>query len=268
MSLINRKKVEQLNLPVFPAAHEIGLKGFQGEVSEVCSETTDIAIEVTDQSGYSHKLGVIRALICDLGSYDMIMGMPSHVEFDIRKNYRGQEFSILNDKKARVQLSCIKSGVVRDAWEKASILPFITVAQVNKTLGLGQDLEAYVFSVKQISAVVGNLHAESVRGSVGAELSPTNKATLIDMLMELGQVFDEPKGLNHKLPAYKVQWKQDGGTKPFLRHGKRMTREEAECCVKAITRLITKGWIRPSCSAWGAPVLFVKKPNGEMRLVW
>jgi hypothetical protein len=145
MSLINRKKVEQLNLPVFAAAHEIGLTGFQGKVAEVCSETTDISIEVTDQSGYTHKLGVIRALICDLGSYDMILGMPSHIAFDIRKNYRGQEFSILNDKNSRVQISCIKSGVVRDAWEKTSILPFITVAQVNKTLGLGQDLEAYIF---------------------------------------------------------------------------------------------------------------------------
>ena len=91
MSLINRKKVEQLNLSVFPAAHEIGLKGFQGEVSEVCTETTDVVIEVVDQSGYTHKLGVVRALVCDLRCFDMILGMPSHIEFDIRKNYMLQE---------------------------------------------------------------------------------------------------------------------------------------------------------------------------------
>jgi hypothetical protein len=59
----------------------------------------------------------------------------------------------------------------------------------------------------------------------------------------------------------------DGGSKPFLRHGNNMTREVSECCVKAITILILKGWIRPSSCAWGAPVLFVRKPNGDMRLV-
>jgi hypothetical protein len=56
--------------------------------------------------------------------------------------------------------------------------------------------------------VAENLHAESVRSSVGIELSPTNKAKLINLLIELYQVFDETKGINNKLSAYEVQWKR------------------------------------------------------------
>nr|GFC52808.1 putative reverse transcriptase domain-containing protein [Tanacetum cinerariifolium] len=37
-------------------------------------------------------------------------------------------------------------------------------------------------------------------------------------------------------------------------------------CVKALRELQEKGFIRPSSSPWGAPVLFVKKKDGAMRM--
>jgi hypothetical protein len=33
-----------------------------------------------------------------------------------------------------------------------------------------------------------------------------------------------------------------------------------------IEEILNKGYIRPSVSPWGAPVLFVKKKNGTLRL--
>ncbi|MBN8105815.1 hypothetical protein, partial [Vibrio vulnificus] len=35
---------------------------------------------------------------------------------------------------------------------------------------------------------------------------------------------------------------------------------------KQLEELLEKGYIRPSISPWGAPVLFVKKKDGSMRL--
>ena len=35
---------------------------------------------------------------------------------------------------------------------------------------------------------------------------------------------------------------------------------------KQLDELLEKGYIRPSVSPWGAPVLFVKKNDGSMRL--
>ena len=35
---------------------------------------------------------------------------------------------------------------------------------------------------------------------------------------------------------------------------------------KQLDELLEKGYVRPSVSPWGAPVLFVKKKDGSMRL--
>ena len=35
---------------------------------------------------------------------------------------------------------------------------------------------------------------------------------------------------------------------------------------KQIEELLEKGYVRPSSSPWGAPVLFVKKKDGSMRM--
>ena len=35
---------------------------------------------------------------------------------------------------------------------------------------------------------------------------------------------------------------------------------------KQLVELLEKGYIRPSVSPWGAPLLFVKKKDGSMRL--
>ncbi|GBG63248.1 hypothetical protein CBR_g37334 [Chara braunii] len=45
-----------------------------------------------------------------------------------------------------------------------------------------------------------------------------------------------------------------------------MREEELEVLRTQLDDLIDKGWIHPSCSPYGAPVLFVRKKNKEMRL--
>ena len=29
---------------------------------------------------------------------------------------------------------------------------------------------------------------------------------------------------------------------------------------------LAKGWIKPSCSPWGAPIIFIRKKTGELRM--
>ena len=45
-----------------------------------------------------------------------------------------------------------------------------------------------------------------------------------------------------------------------------MTETERAELKKQLTELLAKGLIRPSVSPFGSPVIFVRKPNGEMRL--
>ncbi|KAL0560668.1 hypothetical protein IC582_001078 [Cucumis melo] len=56
------------------------------------------------------------------------------------------------------------------------------------------------------------------------------------------------------------------GTVPISRAPYRMAPAELKELKVQLQELLDKGFIRPSVSPWGAPVLFVKKKNGSMRL--
>jgi hypothetical protein len=56
------------------------------------------------------------------------------------------------------------------------------------------------------------------------------------------------------------------GTTPISKRPYRMPINELEELKKQIAKLETKGFIRLSSSPWGAPVLFVKKKDGSLRI--
>jgi len=56
------------------------------------------------------------------------------------------------------------------------------------------------------------------------------------------------------------------GTTPISKAPYRMAPTELAKLKKQLHELLDKGLIRPSVSPWGAPVLFVKKKDGSLRL--
>jgi len=56
------------------------------------------------------------------------------------------------------------------------------------------------------------------------------------------------------------------GAKPAYRPMYRLSPEEKEECKKQVKDLLDKGLVQPSSSLWGAPILFVPKPNGKLRM--
>ena len=56
------------------------------------------------------------------------------------------------------------------------------------------------------------------------------------------------------------------GTAPMSKSPYRMAPAEMAKLKKQLEELLDKGFIRPSVSPWGAPVLFVKKKDGSLRL--
>ena len=58
------------------------------------------------------------------------------------------------------------------------------------------------------------------------------------------------------------------GTAPISKAPYKMAPPEMiELRTMQLQELLDKGYIRPSASSWGAPVLFVKKKGGSMRLL-
>ena len=56
------------------------------------------------------------------------------------------------------------------------------------------------------------------------------------------------------------------GTEPISIPPYRMAPAELKELKAQLEELLSKGFIRPSTSSWGAPVLFVKKKDGSLRL--
>ncbi|GKA37680.1 putative reverse transcriptase domain-containing protein [Tanacetum coccineum] len=77
-----------------------------------------------------------------------------------------------------------------------------------------------------------------------------------------------PEELPGLLPARQVEFCIDliPGAAPVARAPYRLAPSEMKELSKQLQELLEKGFIRPSSSPWGAPVLFVKKKDGSFRM--
>ena len=97
---------------------------------------------------------------------------------------------------------------------------------------------------------------------VGEEM----KIELVPIVCEFADVF--PDDLPGLPPDREIEFGIDlvPGTAPIVKQAYRMAPAELKELQKQIDELKDKGFIRPSISPWGAPVLFVRKKDGSMRL--
>jgi hypothetical protein len=112
------------------------------------------------------------------------------------------------------------------------------------------ELEKYAFNVG-----MENLKDHDTRASL--ELGLTE---------DFADVFEAPKGIpirwkDGKAVEMHIELVDDAGT-PF-KTPYRLSRAETEELVKVLTIALEKGWIRPSSSSFGAPVLFVPKKAAD-----
>ena len=78
-----------------------------------------------------------------------------------------------------------------------------------------------------------------------------------------------PKKLSKGLPADREvqhQIKIEPGSKPPYRPPYQLGPSEQDELEEQVKDLLTQGFIRPSCSPYGAPVLFVPKKDGRWRM--
>ena len=72
--------------------------------------------------------------------------------------------------------------------------------------------------------------------------------------------FPKDQGISHVIEL-------ESGTKPPYRHGYRLSPRELAEVENMIRDLLAQGLIAPSSSPYGAPILFVNKPDGSLRMV-
>jgi transposase InsO family protein len=117
------------------------------------------------------------------------------------------------------------------------------------------------------------LDTAGVYSAEPSSIKPLSGTTVVDevklqaLLDQYKDVF--PEGLPPGMPperniVHPIPLESDA--KPSYRPMYRLSPEEKEECEKQVKDLLEKGLIQPSSSPWGAPVLFVPKPNGKLRM--
>ncbi|GBG68868.1 hypothetical protein CBR_g3565 [Chara braunii] len=101
------------------------------------------------------------------------------------------------------------------------------------------------------------------------DASPTDSSSdprITELLDAYGDVFEGPHGV---VPDRPIRHIPSSRTGPYLRvvaATDRMREEELSVLRAQLDDLLEKGWIRPSSSPYGAPVLFVRKKNKDLQL--
>ena len=85
------------------------------------------------------------------------------------------------------------------------------------------------------------------------------------ILQNFVDIFQEPPGIP---PNRDIDFSIDlvSGTVPSSKAPYRMSTPELKELQIHLEELLKKGYIRPNVSPWGAPMLFVKKKDGTLRL--
>ncbi|KAI3787689.1 hypothetical protein L2E82_00022 [Cichorium intybus] len=88
----------------------------------------------------------------------------------------------------------------------------------------------------------------------------------VEIVRDFADVF--PDDLPGLPPNRQVEFVIDlvPGAKPIARAPYRLAPSEMEELKKQLQELLDRGFIRPSSSPWGAPILFVRKKDGSMRM--
>ncbi|KAK1411706.1 hypothetical protein QVD17_38266 [Tagetes erecta] len=171
-----------------------------------------------------------------LGSFDVVIGM------DWLSKNRAEV--VCHEKVVRL-LSSSGETITIHGEKENSYLKVINVKQAYACLCEGLP----AFLVKAIDTDVKELKLEE-----------------IPVVCDFQDVF--PEDLPGLPPPRQIEFRIDlvPGAAPIARSPYRLAPSELQELSKQLQELLDKGFIRPSFSPWGAPVLFVKKKDGSFRM--
>lgn len=87
-----------------------------------------------------------------------------------------------------------------------------------------------------------------------------------DLVKEFAPLFAEPRTRPPRRPGIDHRIVVDEAARPPFQRPYRMSDAEQQELTRQLEKLLDKDFIRPSNSPYGAPVLFVQKPDGSLRL--
>ena len=194
--------------------------------------------------------------------YYIILGKPwltdHNPSIDFSTNVIGTLSSISDDQPVKIKLV---SPSVPDQSATVNVCEFMSIKQARKALKQG----AQCLIVKVEANDVNSISTDSsfkmmVDGQQRVELESVLKKHQGCFPKELPMRLPPMRSVNHEIVT-------EEGAKPPSRPPYRLAQPELEELQRQLEQLLKHGFIEPSSSPYGAPVFFVKKADGTLRLV-
>jgi RNase H-like domain found in reverse transcriptase/Reverse transcriptase (RNA-dependent DNA polymerase) len=289
INIISRRKVQELGLHTLLLDQPITVSQFQGQTVANCTHAVFMPISVIASTGKTHVIqSAVPYIVMDLESnFDIIMGMPIHEQFDLDKQYRSKITSFNPPGAQSFAVHSYEKHIFNT--QPATVISHLSANYLLNTKQISDTFTVWVNlpSLQHVCSVQAQPdpshaspqdHTSTQPGgapqpaaphqpAVGPHLSPSDQAKVREVLHPYAHVFTEPSGINPHLPPFQIHQKHDVPCKPFIRFARRLTLEERETVQLTIQKFLDKGWIQPSSSAWGAPIMFIRKADGGLRAV-
>ncbi|KAK1419615.1 hypothetical protein QVD17_28835 [Tagetes erecta] len=228
-SFIDYKFCEQLNEPLAKLDKVYEVETANGNIVKISEYLKKGRISL---SGYEIP---VTLLPMTLAGFDVVLGMDW---------LSANQARIFCDRKI-IKLRTPEGKEISVKGDK-SINPIGIISLLKATKCLNQGCLAYLVTV--------------------SETKPKKEIRNIPIVAEFSDVFpDELPGLP---PEREVEFRINlvPGTAPVAKAPYRLAPNEMKELKTQLDELLEKGFIRPSSSPWGAPILFVKKKDGSMRM--
>ena len=225
---------------------------------------------------YSDRLSLTAT---ELSGYDVILGMPWLRRYNPSIDWRGCTVSFDDQHKQRHVLRRAPTGLAE--WKLPSPSPFrpalnlVSLRQVQRQHKAGQIDSACLIwpqairdlSTGEVNSVDRSPSPPSPSSPSPSPIDSAAAAARLRALSGFQDVFPEelPPGLP---PSREVDHRIElvPGSSPPSRPTIRLSATELAELKKQLEELTKAGFIQPSKSPFGAPILFVKKKDGTMRM--
>lgn len=179
----------------------------------------------------------IDFIVMEMNGYEVILGM----------DWLFRHFATINCRTRIVEFKPPnEEAYFLQAIKKAERMPIVSSIEARRLLNMGCDV--YLASI------------------VDVQRQPKKELEEILVIQNFPEVFlDDLPGLP---PDREIEFVIDTypGAEPAFKNPYRMAPAELKELKIQLEELVNKGFVRPSFSPWGAPVLFVKKKDGSLRM--
>ena len=189
-----------------------------------------------------------------LGTCDAILGQPWLRRHNPKIDWVNQEITL-------------PQGTLRGSTKQRSpSVQLVSSAGLAKELRRGRHTEVFLATVKDLAEEdEACTEDEGDDSRFETYVKNTTNKELRDLLKEFRDLFRKPVGLPPTRP-WDHEILLEEGVSPPARKCYRMSPEELKEVRRQLNELLDNGWVRPSNSPFGAPILFVRKKDGSLRM--